>query len=152
MLNLLLVRDDPAEDGTPGELTGLDFDFPSLEKNWINNEPNLSCVPAGKYKLEWDFSQKFYDIFPDIEPRGMCYHIMEVPNRTGILLHNANRAEQLEGCIALGLNSGVMPDSHGKPVKAVLRSKNAIRAFHKSMHGEPALLEIVWRTFVEKPL
>jgi len=152
MQSLLLVREPSTPDGTLGILTGIDFEFHTMERPWDSNLPNLSCIPDGEYNLEWAFSQKFYDIFPEMgsqegdTPRGMCYHIMGVKDRTGILIHNANRASQLEGCVSLGVNAGVMPEpATGKAVIAVLSSKIAIRKFHAAMAQEPASLQIQWR-------
>jgi len=143
MQNLLLVREKSTPQGTPGVITGMDFSFESLEKPWLDNEPEKSCIPEGTYELRYEYSEHFAKIYPELEPKGMCYHVHGVPNRSGILIHNANRQEQLLGCIALGLTAGVMPDSTGKPVKAVMQSKAAIKSFHEHLAGQPATLEIV---------
>ena len=119
----------------------MDVDFYSLEKPWADNRTGESCIPAGSYLCTFGHSDHFAKIYP--EGDGRCYHVENVPNRTSILIHNANVESQLQGCIALGLDSGVMPDPTTKrPVKAVLRSKSAIREFHKALCGEPFTLVI----------
>lgn len=74
-----------------------------MERLWANNEPRVSCVPAGRYQLvPWE-SKKF--------PRARALvgnGVALVPGlgvkRSAILIHAANRPEQIMGCIALGLD------------------------------------------------
>jgi len=37
--------------GTPGKLVG--FDWWTIERPWLNNQPRVSCVPEGVYQLAW---------------------------------------------------------------------------------------------------
>lgn len=60
-----------------------------LERPWLNNEPFVSCVPAGQYIVE-----------PDTTGRFRYYELSDVAGRTEIELHPATRVEQLEGCLA----------------------------------------------------
>jgi hypothetical protein len=63
----------------------------TIELPWINNEKRVSCIPEGKYLLRKRYSRKFQ------------WHIevVEVKNRSFILLHPANNAQkELNGCIA----------------------------------------------------
>lgn len=66
----------------------------TIERPWQNNEPYVSCVPPGVYPLEWDTTGRIKNTvrLRDTEPR------------TQINIHAANRAEELHGCIAPGLN------------------------------------------------
>ncbi len=76
----------------------------SLEKPWKNNKPFESCIPLGIYKLV-----KYR------KPRQ--FQLLNVPNRTYILIHIANWIKQLKGCIA--------PGSEFSP-KGVLNSSKAM--------------------------
>ncbi len=99
-----LERLHVANAGTFGQLkTAGGRVFHSMERLWANNEPRVSCVPAGRYQLvPWE-SKKF--------PRARALvgnGVALVPGmgvkRSAILIHAANRPIQLMGCIALGLD------------------------------------------------
>lgn len=71
----------------------------TVERPWLDNAPNLSCIPEGEYILEPYDSPKF----------GECYIVSggtvekfqnSNGNRWGILFHTANVPSQLHGCIA----------------------------------------------------
>jgi hypothetical protein len=78
-------------DGTNGDLFADDFVCHSIELPWRENLRNVSCIPDGKYKLAKRYT----------EERGMHLEVMDVPGRTGILIHPANESlRELRGCIA----------------------------------------------------
>ena len=63
----------------------------SIELPWKDNLRGQSCIPEGRYELIPRSSQKY----------GECIELLEVPNRSGILIHPANYAlTELRGCIA----------------------------------------------------
>lgn len=63
----------------------------TIELPWLHNEPKISCIPEGRYELQKRFSEHF----------GWHLHLMNVKNRSLILMHPANDAlKELEGCIA----------------------------------------------------
>ena len=73
----------------------------SVEREWLNNEKNVSCIPAGTYELVWRDSAK----------HGRRLHVInENVNvgmddsclRTHCLIHVANYPREVEGCIGLG--------------------------------------------------
>lgn len=66
----------------------------TLELAWNNNNNRVSCIPKGTYKVAWRTSAKY----------GKHFHVTGVPNRSLILIHNANYHYQLLGCIAVGEN------------------------------------------------
>lgn len=95
---LSLVRTDFGTQQTEGELFVFDenaqvlFQCFTLELPWLNNLPQKSCIPAGRYKIVPRFSAKYKSHL----------HILDVPNRSWILIHEANYVHQLLGCIAVG--------------------------------------------------
>jgi hypothetical protein len=90
-MELELIRAyDP--DGTNGDLRcgGKIICF-TIELPWLGNQRNISCIPEGRYELKKRFVQKF----------GLHLLVVDVPNRSWILIHPANDAKtQLKGCIA----------------------------------------------------
>lgn len=99
-LNLSLVRDIKTKDQTQGQLFVLDgnlnvvFQCFTLELPWKNNKSNVSCIPDGEYNVKKRHSEKY----------GWHFHILDVPGRSYILIHEANYVSELEGCIAVGKN------------------------------------------------
>ena len=77
--------------------------FHTLERPDLNNTPNISCIPKGTYKVKRDKLG-----------RHQYYAVQDVPNRTFIEIHEANRVDQLQGCIALGegFNRGNLVNSY----------------------------------------
>lgn len=64
----------------------------TLELPWKNNEFQKSCIPSGTYNVVPRTSPKF----------SKHYHILDVPNRTYILIHTGNYHTQILGCILVG--------------------------------------------------
>lgn len=90
-LALVLAREYLPE-GTNGTL--LLYGKPichTMELPWRDNRRNVSCIPAGRYRLRKYRSRRF----------GICLLVEGVPKRSGILFHAANdAATELRGCIA----------------------------------------------------
>ncbi len=102
-------------DATTGEPLAVTVECP-----WRNNSPGRSCVPAGDYVVESHVSPRF----------GHCLIITaptlgvtkEGPSlRTHCLFHAANRASELQGCIAPGTRFGAVDGDW-----AVLESRKAL--------------------------
>jgi len=63
----------------------------AIELPWLNNKPQVSCIPEGRYELVKWYSPKF----------GNHLHVLNVPGRDLIMVHPANDAiKELKGCIA----------------------------------------------------
>src|SRR5260221_6285664 len=63
----------------------------TIELPWKENKPQVSCIPEGKYELKKRYTPRF----------GNHFILMNVPNRSFILLHAANDAlKEMRGCIA----------------------------------------------------
>ncbi len=90
---LTLKRIAENKDGMFGVLIDHDKPFAlTLERQWLNNEPLLSCIPDGYYICKRVKSPKFGDVF----------EITGVQNRTNILFHKGNVVDHTEGCILIG--------------------------------------------------
>ena len=68
------------------------FSFYTLELGWKDNKFQVSCIPKGTYKVEKRSSTKYKNHF----------HILDVPNRTFILIHNGNYNRHTKGCVLVG--------------------------------------------------
>ncbi len=63
----------------------------TIEVPWRENRRNVSCIPAGRYRLLATYSRRY----------GKRLRVLDVPGRSGILIHAANdAARELQGCIA----------------------------------------------------
>ena len=108
--------------GTFGELGGRMISrWCTVEKEWVDNEKYISCIPEDAYLCERTDSPRF----------GETFEVVGVPNRFGILFHVANFEENVQGCIGLGTDIGTINDRW-----AVLNSKDAFREFMEYMEGE----------------
>jgi len=64
----------------------------TLELPYKSNQFRVSCIPLGCYTVVRRRSAKF----------GNHFHILDVPGRDYILIHNANYYWNLLGCIGVG--------------------------------------------------
>ena len=81
-----------------GTLGLIDFEgerFYTIERPWLDNAPNVSCIPEGAYDTGWRDSPRF----------GETWHIKEVQDRTYILIHAANFPERGSGLHWFGARS-----------------------------------------------
>lgn len=67
----------------------------TLERPWGDgqNRHDLDCVLPGTYELKFELSPHF---------GRQLLHLQSVPGRDHIMIHPANKVEELLGCIALG--------------------------------------------------
>lgn len=113
-LGICIVRD---------EKNKVVFTSQSLERGWLNNKRNISCIPSGKYDLKLEWSPRF---------QTNLWEIYNVPNRRECKFHSANFVRQLNGCIALGSQRVFLdPD----PLIDISNSRNTMKRFHKVMTG-----------------
>lgn len=89
-----LTRMSQSEEGTFGVWTDAKGTrlCVTAELPWRNNEHLVSCIPPGTYHC-----------IPHNSPaHPNTWEVSNVPNRSAILIHNANLPSQLEGCIGVG--------------------------------------------------
>ena len=98
--------------------------FYTMEPPWVDNKPDVSCIPAGTYKLQ-------HNTAGDLK----YFEIMDVPNRKGIEIHPANYyintqtgKQELQGCIALGCSMPRNKFSVGDSAKACKELKALLTA------------------------
>ena len=93
----------------------------TLERSWLDNIPNESCIPPGVYICKRMTSPKF----------GETFQVMNVRGRAHILFHEGNLPRNSKGCILYGSRFG---EINGHP--AVLESNAAKRKFMWIMRNE----------------
>ena len=134
--DVLIERRDSGDQGTFGLLTTGSLTLYTGELPDRSNAPSISCIPAGRYRVVWAWSPRF---------RRYTYRLLDVPARSGVLIHSANLCgdiargyrSHLNGCIALGERLGTLEGQ-----RAVLLSAPAVRRFEEFMGRQSFELEI----------
>lgn len=88
----LILKRKYHPDGTNGKLVNGDqLVCKTIELPWLQNKRNVSCIPEGTYRV----------VKRNTKERGEHLHVINVPDRSWILIHPANSAlKELKGCIA----------------------------------------------------
>ena len=120
--------------GTFGTLKTNGYSCVTVEREWLNNDPDVSCIPLGAYECSIYDSPK----------HGKVYLVKNVPNRSMIEIHIANVQQELLGCIGLGKNYASLstPATQGKIMWGVNSSALAFNEFMALMNGDDFLLSI----------
>lgn len=106
-MEFLAQRDifEPAKNGREGFALGLlsvngdplgyslEDEDRQLEADHSRKVFGRTAIPRGRYELALTYSPRFKKYLPEI---------LGVPTHSGVRIHGANEAEQLEGCIAVG--------------------------------------------------
>jgi len=93
----------PGDMGTFGVWTFPNFELATIEKPWAGNQPMVSCIREGHYVVYRDSRPKQGDCFCLINHTLGVSRFPEVGiPRHSILVHIANYASDLEGCIGPG--------------------------------------------------
>ncbi len=108
-------------------------DIYTIELPWKDNEPDVSCIPAGIYTLKSYNSVKHKDV----------WEYQDIPNRVYCLLHPANYAcnvkdteghiihlNELEGCTAVGfgIDESVPMITRSQDAMAYLRTTIGVKS------------------------
>ena len=98
---------------------------PTVELPWKNNERSVSCIPPNRYLVT-----------PYTRQSGRnAFLVNDVPARTSILIHIANLAAELRGCIAPGVYfKKIWTKKHqGHGVAGSTEGMNNLKAIVKGM-------------------
>jgi len=104
-MRAILVRLEEGNNQTLGELnvySGIErlFSCKTLELPYVMNLTGISCIPKGTYTVVPRYSEKYKN----------HYHVLDVHNRTHILIHVGNYKTQTEGCILIGKSFAYIND------------------------------------------
>lgn len=133
MRKLTLERFSYSPHGTMGRLTlPSGIELYTLEPPWNNNQPNISCIPEGEYRVKRDTTG-----------RHKFYRVQDVPSRSAIEFHAANYyinpktgKQELWGCIAPGFGININHNA------GITRSQDACKRLLDEMGGDDWLLNI----------
>lgn len=131
MLKAKLIRYKRTSKETIGCLVINGQLFYTLEPTWRNNERNISCIPAGNYRVNFMARSGSGKYKP-------CFHIINVPNRSGILIHNGNTYKHTRGCLIVGMREGILANN-----LAVLNSRYAVRKLVNVVNKQNFNLEVI---------
>lgn len=110
----------------------------TLERPWLNNKQQVSCIPCGVYICKRVKSPKF----------GITFEVTNVPNRSHILHHSGNFVKDTLGCVILGVRFGKINNTI-----AVLDSKKAFNKFmDKLTNVNEFKLNVVGTEAIEHPI
>jgi hypothetical protein len=126
-VNATLTRVATSAMGTLGELELEGFSCKTMEPPWLDNRPNASCIPDGEYPCAWHKSPRY----------GWVYAVLEVPDRSFILIHPGNLVTHTKGCVLPGSRVGILG---GMP--AVLVSRATTRRLFDVLGKQPFTLEV----------
>lgn len=102
----------------------------TLERQWLDNQKSISCIPTGEYICMRVNSPKFGDTF----------EICNVPNRDHILFHRGNIDDDSHGCVLVGEQFGTL---NGSP--SIQASKEGYGEFMNKNTGLSVFgIKIIW--------
>ena len=81
------------QDKTVGWFIGEGLKLASLERAWLNNKQDVSCIPEGVYLVN-----------RDEEGKHRWYAVQDVEGRSNIEIHVGNTIDDSAGCILLGMS------------------------------------------------
>jgi len=89
--------------GTFGEWVIGHFTIKTIEREWLNNQRNVSCIPAGTYDLVPHTRPNGDEVYAIVnEDFGVYLYPNDKAERDLILVHVANIIDDIEGCIGPG--------------------------------------------------
>lgn len=133
------MRTKCAAGATTGILTVGTFLLHTIERAWVNNQPDVSCVPAGEYQLIPYLSPRHGQTWRLHNPALMVWGLSSMAPegmRTEVEIHPGNLASESEGCLLVGMAPGEMLDPKTHQVEpAVLDSDIAFEHLRDLLDG-----------------
>lgn len=130
-MELKLIRETYTEDSTIGKLYVNDvfYCFTLEDKVRDVKIKNVTAIPAGRYKVVVDFSNRFQQLMP---------LLLNVPNYLGVRIHTGNYSKDTEGCILIGSTKAV--NFIGNSKKAYVKLLSTIT---KALKTEQVFITII---------
>lgn len=117
--------------GMFGKLTTDGFESLTVEREWLDNKPFVSCIPAGDYVLVPHKYQGRYDTFA-LVGYSVSHQQQEGFERYAVVIHVANVQSELAGCIAPGSGRGFLRGQY-----AVTNSGPTTDRLMEILHSRP---------------
>ena len=87
---------------------GKPLNFGAVERPWLNNKSNISCIPDGIYRVEEQRVGRYYNAYKRRWRHACVYVIVGVDGgRYGILFHAASSQRGVKGCLAICANINI---------------------------------------------
>ena len=107
----------------------------TLELPWRDNQPALSCIPVGTYRMLWTLSPRL---------KRYTYEVVGVPGRAGIRVHEGNLAGDVAqgyvthslGCPLVGRILGSLTPPDRRAQTAVLVSLATLKRLERELGGK----------------
>jgi len=99
-VNLLIIRDTFTKVSTIGNLY-LDGEWlcDTLELPYLDNQRNISCIPAGQYKVRLRLPR-------ESATKDYLHLLVEdVTDRSLVLFHVGNKSSDTRGCVLVGIGT-----------------------------------------------
>ena len=135
-MKIIINRYESTGKGTLSKVSVIDSDNPTpnaqvarffgIECPWRDNKVSVSCIPGGEYDLVPHSSDKYGEVWAFVGGTVSHYYEKNKSERYACLIHVANYASQLQGCLALGVDAG---SNDGVP--AVWNSRKAIESLRR---------------------
>lgn len=96
--------------------------FYTIERPWLQNQVNVSCIPEGFYTFKphgWRGEPVKFERVWEIE---------DVPDRSAILLHVSNYVQDVHGCVGVGMGLNTSQKMVTNSNKAISRLRSLIGA------------------------
>lgn len=130
MIKLSITRVQTGSEGTFGVLHTEKKPFAlTLEREWLNNQRSVSCIPAGEYICVRCRTSPEYS-FQDSPKFGDTFVVTNVEGRQYILFHKGNIDQDSHGCILVGEQFGELKGS-----TALLASRAGFDEFLELLRG-----------------
>lgn len=118
VISLIRFKEYPQQTNGKGFVIGPDLsikmEFCTMELPWRENQRRISRIPPGCYRLEKRYSPRY----------EWHFHVMDVEDRSLILIHQGNFHYQTEGCILPGRD---FADINGDDLPDVVASRNTMQ-------------------------
>lgn len=125
MFDATITRDKKFIDCILSTMVAKGNTFYTLERPWLENVSDISCIPVGAYRCTFKNHEKLGDI----------YVVEDVPGRSAIYLHIGNYVTDSHGCVLVGLGRDIEK-------KTVISSRLAMKSLVELM-GVSFTLSIV---------
>jgi hypothetical protein len=99
---------------------GSDFSGVTMELPYKDNQHQISCIPSGVYFVEKRYSPE----------HGNHFHVLDVPNRDMILIHEGNYVFNYKGCIGVG---AAFADINKDGLMDITDTKNTLKKLYYLM-------------------
>jgi len=127
-------------------IPGLDYFLYLMADPWVDNKPNVSCIPKGLYSLVPHNSKDHPNTWAMVNPHLDVYHLPEdIPAekkgyaRWGCLLHPGNWARDFKGCEGpgFGYNGVDMVENSGAAMQLIRNTLEVGSMNHELLILEP---------------